>query len=96
MAWRLERARAEADSLREHVAKLRAALETTREQAEDLRKHLDQKQKDLDSTWATAQDFREKYVSAHERAEAAEKRYWQERQKPLRQHVREAIFGKKE
>jgi hypothetical protein len=95
VVWDLERARAEAANLREQISKLRGALETTRKQAEDLQKHLVQKQVDLENTWATAQDFREKYVSAHERAEAAEKLYWQERQKPLRQHLREAVFRRK-
>jgi hypothetical protein len=53
-------------------------------------------QENLEETWRTAQDFREKYVAAHERAEAAEKRYLFERRKPLREHVREAVFGRKD
>jgi hypothetical protein len=60
-----------------------------------LKEQIQSLQENLESTWKTVQDFREKYVAAHERAEAAEKRYWQERQKPLRQHVREAVFGRK-
>jgi len=95
MAWDLERTRAEAADLRGHMDKLRSALETERERNGDLQKHLVQKQVDLENTWATAQDFREKYVSAHERADAAEKLYWQERQKPLRQHLHDAVFGRK-
>jgi hypothetical protein len=95
MAWDLERTSAEADNFREQITKLRVALEAERERTGDLHKHLAQKQADLENTWATAQDFREKYVSAHERAETAEKLYWQERQKPLRQHLKEAVFGRK-
>jgi glycosyltransferase involved in cell wall biosynthesis len=96
LTWSQKQARAEADALREHIANLSAALETTRGQVESLRNALEQKQKDLDDTWAAAQDFREKYVAAHERAEAAEQRYWREREKPLRQHVREALLGRKD
>jgi ADP-heptose:LPS heptosyltransferase len=39
--------------------------------------------------------YRRKHDDARERAEALEGRYWQERQKPFRQHLLEAVFGKK-
>jgi hypothetical protein len=43
-----------------------------------------------------AADHRQKFESAQQRADAMEARYWQERQKPLRVHAREAIFGRKD
>jgi glycosyltransferase involved in cell wall biosynthesis len=61
-----------------------------------LKTQVQSLQENLEGTWKTAQDFREKYVAAHERAEAAESRYWQERQKPLRQRMCEAVFGRKD
>lgn len=82
--------------LENQVKHLSAQMERLTGVEAELRTQHKALQDDLKSAWAAAQDFREKYVSAHERAEAAEKRYWQERQKPLREHMREAIFGRKD
>jgi hypothetical protein len=85
---------------REHLESRINYLEAQTERLSDVENQLKAQvqvlQENLEDTWKTAQDFREKYVAAHERAEAAESRYRQERQKPLRQHVREAVFGRKD
>jgi hypothetical protein len=78
------------------MAHQEAQIERLKSVEQQLKAQIHSLQENLESTWKTAQDFREKYVASHERAEAAEKRYWEERRKPLRQHVREAVFGRKD
>jgi len=74
---------------------LGAQVDRLKNVEEQLRAQVQSVQENLESTWATAQDFREKYVSAMKRVDDVEKLYRQERNKPLRQHVREAVFGRK-
>jgi glycosyltransferase involved in cell wall biosynthesis len=88
------------DQIKRSPAAYREYFEAQIARLEDVERQLKAQvqalQEHLAGTWKTAQDFREKYVAAHERAEAAESRYWQERRKPLSQHVREAVFGRKD
>ncbi len=95
LVWELERTRAEVPISVSMCVKLRAALETTREQIDSFAHASRAKTDGPREHLGDRQDFREKYVAAHERAESAERRYWEERRKPLRLHVREAVLEEK-
>jgi hypothetical protein len=81
--------------LEAQVSYLGAQVDRLKNVEKQLKAQIQSMQENLESTWATAQDFREKYVSAQERVDDIKKLYWQERNKPLHQHLREAVFGRK-
>lgn len=61
-----------------------------------LKCRMEEFEKALGSAAKTCEETRLRLVDAMEEAQAFREKYWRERQKPLRQHMREALLGRKD